>query len=131
MNKNGEIKEKLTCYHCGEDCPNQEIRIDDKYFCCNGCKTVYEILDQNRLCDYYNLDSQPGISPSLNKNEKYDYLDDQSVIDQLLSYRDENLSKVIFYIPQMHCSSCIWLLENLYKLNPGVIKSEVDFLKRN
>ena len=130
MNKNGEIKEKLTCYHCGEDCPNHEVRIEDKYFCCNGCKTVYEILDQNRLCDYYNLDSQPGISPALNKNEKFDYLDDQSVIDQLLSYRDEKISKVIFYIPQMHCSSCIWLLENLYKLNSGVIKSEVDFLKK-
>ena len=130
MSNKGEIKEILTCFHCGEDCPNQEIRIDDKYFCCNGCKTVYEILDQNSLCEYYNFDNQPGVSPSLNKNKKYDYLEDQSVIDQLLSFHDENISKIIFYIPQMHCSSCIWLLENLYKLNPGVINSEVDFLKK-
>ncbi len=130
MDKNGEINEKLTCFHCGEDCSNQEVRIDDKYFCCNGCKTVFEILNKNELCDYYNFENQPGITPSLNKNKKFDYLDDQSVIDKLLNYRDIQTSKVTFYIPQMHCSSCIWLLENLYKLNSGVQHSEVNFLKK-
>jgi len=130
MNNNGEIKEKLICYHCGENCPDGEIHIDDKLFCCNGCKTVFEILDLNKLCDYYSINSRPGITPSINKNEKFNYLDDQSVIDRLLSFRDDKISKVIFYIPRVHCSSCIWLLENLYKLNSGILNSEVDFLKK-
>jgi len=30
----------------------------------------------------------------------------------------------------MHCSSCIWLLENLFKLNKSVTHSQVDFLKK-
>src|SRR3972149_4671997 len=44
--------------------------------------------------------------------------------------KDEKLFIVTFYVPQMHCSSCIWLLENLYRINPGIIHSEVDFLKK-
>ena len=120
----------LTCYHCGDECKDDSIRIEEKLFCCNGCKTVYEILDQNKLCNYYNLDQTPGISPSLNFGNRFDYLDDPSTIQKILDFQDENISKATFHIPQMHCSSCIWLLENLYKLNSGVSSSQVDFLKK-
>lgn len=120
----------IHCYHCGDECKDDSIRIDEKLFCCNGCKTVYEILNQNKLCNYYNLDQTPGISPNLNFGSRFDYLDDPSTIQKLLDFQDENISKVTFHIPQMHCSSCIWLLENLYKLNNGVSTSQVDFLKK-
>lgn len=30
----------------------------------------------------------------------------------------------------MHCSSCIWLLENLNKLNPNIIHSSVNFVRK-
>jgi Cu+-exporting ATPase len=125
-----KIEQKLNCFHCGDECKDDSIRIDDKIFCCNGCKTVYEILDQNRLCNYYNLDQTPGISPNLNFGNWFDYLDDSSTIQKLLDYQDANISKITFHIPQMHCSSCIWLLENLYKFNTGVSSSQVDFLKK-
>jgi len=125
-----KIDDKLLCYHCGDECKDDSIRIEDKLFCCNGCKTVYEILDQNKLCNYYNLDQTPGISPNLNFGNRFDYLDDPATIQKLLDFQDETISKVTFHIPQMHCSSCIWLLENLYKLTKGVSASQVDFLKR-
>jgi len=125
-----KIEKSLLCYHCGDECSDDSIRIDDKLFCCNGCKTVYEILDQNKLCNYYNLDQAPGISPDLNFGNRFDYLDDPSTIQKLLDFKDGNISKITFHIPQMHCSSCIWLLENLYKFNSGVSTSQVDFLKK-
>ena len=59
--KNIETEKKLICYHCGEDCPDDEIAIGEKLFCCNGCKTVYELLDANDLCTYYNIDETPGV----------------------------------------------------------------------
>jgi Cu+-exporting ATPase len=125
-----KIETSLICYHCGDECKDDSIRIDEKIFCCNGCKTVYEILDQNRLCNYYNLDQTPGISPDLNFGSRFDYLDDPFTIQKLLDFQDENISKATFHIPQMHCSSCIWLLENLYKLNHAVSFSQVNFLKK-
>jgi Cu+-exporting ATPase len=125
-----KIEQSLTCYHCGDDCGDNSIKINEKIFCCNGCKTVYEILDQNKLCNYYNLEQTPGISPNINFGSRFDYLDDLVLVQKLLDFQDENISKITFNIPQMHCSSCIWLLENLYKLDGGVNFSQIDFLKK-
>jgi len=130
MNSNSKIETTISCYHCGDVCPDDSIKIDEKYFCCNGCKTVYEILDDNKLCNYYNLDSTPGITPSLLHKPKFDYLDDQQTIQQIIDFAEGDVTKVTFSIPQMHCSSCIWLLENLYKLNKAITNSQVDFLKK-
>ena len=130
MDKNSKIKTTLICFHCGDECKDESIRIDDKLFCCNGCKTVYEILDENKLCNYYNLDTSPGITPSLLHSTKFDYLDDQQTIQQIIDFTEGDVTKVTFDIPQMHCSSCIWLLENLYKLNNAITNSRVDFLKK-
>lgn len=118
------------CYHCGDSCDEETILFDEKKFCCFGCKTVYEILSQNDLCDYYQLEQMPGISPKVKSNNKFEYLENESVIDQLIDFKDENISKIQFYIPQIHCSSCLWLLENLYKLNDGVNSTRVNFMKK-
>ncbi len=121
---------KLKCYHCGEDCDSDDIRIEDKVFCCNGCKTVYEILDQNNLCTYYTIDETPGITKKKEIKRNYDFLDDPQLKEELIDFTDGNTTKVTFSIPQMHCSSCIWILENLFKLNPGIKFSRADFLKK-
>lgn len=130
MSSENSVKTKLTCFHCGDDCKDASISVDDKYFCCAGCKTVYEILNQNQLCTYYNFQQSPGISPKNVSAKKYDYLDDLETIDKLIEFKDDKISKVTFYIPQMHCSSCIWLLENLYKLNPNIPHSSVNFMRK-
>lgn len=130
MNGNPKIETTTNCYHCGDVCPDDSIKIDEKIFCCNGCKTVYEILDDNKLCNYYNLDSTPGITPSLLHSTKFDYLDDQQTMQQIIDFTEGDVAKVTFDIPQMHCSSCIWLLENLFKLNKAITNSQVDFLKK-
>ena len=127
---NTRIKEKLTCYHCGEECSDTSISNEDKVFCCTGCKTVFEILNQNDLCKYYSIEQTPGISFKDFQNKRFGYLDDESVVKKLLDYRDDKLNIITFSIPQMHCSSCIWLLENLFKINEGINHSEVNFLKK-
>jgi len=108
-----------------------DIYIGDKVFCCNGCKLVYELLSAKDLCAYYALSQKPGISPQeAGISTKYEYLDDPQVILQLRDFSDGKISKVTFKTPSMHCSSCIWLLENLYKVNSGIISSQVNFLRK-
>ncbi len=120
--------EKLICFHCGDDCSDDSISIDDKVFCCNGCKTVYEILQDNKLCNYYTLNSKPGLSPGkLNISGKFDFLDNVTLQKELIDFTDGEITSATFLIPQMHCSSCIWLLENLFKINPGIIFSRINF----
>jgi Cu+-exporting ATPase len=123
-------KGQTPCYHCGEPCPDDTICIDSKFFCCQGCKMVFEILNENDLCNYYEIDENAGVSLKGRKQQKYDYLDEKNIIDKLISYQDDEKSTVTFYLPQIHCSSCIWLLENLYKLNESITTSRVNFLKK-
>ncbi|OKL41520.1 heavy metal translocating P-type ATPase [Pontibacter flavimaris] len=123
--------EVQTCYHCGDKCVEEVVVAHDKSFCCSGCKNVYELLEENNLCTYYNLEENPGITGKLKGSEsRFAYLDDAGVEAQLISFKSEAICKITFYIPQMHCSSCIWLLENLFKLNPGISESTVNFLRK-
>ncbi len=117
------------CFHCGTKCGSDPIVFEDKPFCCNGCKTVFEILNQNELNVYYDLESAPGMIP----NEiagKFDYLANQDIAKKLLEFEDEETAVVNFFIPTIHCSSCIWVLENLHKLNKGVQTTLVNFPKK-
>lgn len=122
---------KTVCYHCGENCENANVHINDKVFCCDGCKMVYEIINKNGLCEYYDLTENPGISQkSKLKEGKFDFLEDLTVQQKLIHFEEKNQKHVIFYLPQMHCSSCIWILEQLPKLKKGIISSQVNFLKK-
>ncbi len=120
---------KENCYHCGTDCNNDKINFDDKSFCCNGCKTVYEILNQNELNCYYDLENSPGNIPKEIKG-KYNYLDNEEIANKLIEFNDNDTLIINFYIPNIHCSSCIWILENLNKLNQGVKTALVNFPKK-
>jgi P-type Cu+ transporter len=123
-----EIQSKPVCYHCGEDCRDEVIIFDDHKFCCEGCSTVYDLLKENDMCTYYDIDGAQGLSPDKSFFAgKYDYLDLADVSEKLIEFTDGKLSQVNFLVPKMHCSSCIWLLEQLYRLNPGVRSSVVNF----
>ena len=118
------------CYHCGTEC-DQSIQIEAKYFCCDGCKMVYQLLDENGMCQYYDLTNMPGLTAKgIFTSDKFNYLDNQAVQDQLIQFKQGDQAHVIFYLPQIHCVSCVWLLENLHKINPGVILSQTNFEKK-
>ncbi|HID37990.1 MAG TPA: HAD family hydrolase [Calditrichaeota bacterium] len=126
-----QSKEQTDCYHCGDPCGNSGIWVGEKCYCCNGCKLVYELLEENDLCQYYDLQETPGVSPKeAGTTAKFKYLEDESVRSKLINFTDGNRSTVTFNIPSMHCVSCVWLLESLYKLNPLILQSKVDFLKK-
>jgi len=117
------------CYHCGADCEDSSIQYEHKIFCCNGCKTVYEILNQNELNCYYDFEQSPGSIPTEIKG-KYNFLDNEEIIESLIEFSDGDSTVVEFMIPSIHCSSCIWVLENLNKLNNGIKASIVNFPKK-
>ncbi|MFT7606518.1 MAG: Cu+-exporting ATPase, partial [Saprospiraceae bacterium] len=119
-----------SCYHCGEPCNRKPIMMVEKPFCCEGCKLVYTILQENDLCNYYELNEVAGISQKNKSKQEYAFLDDSDTVDRLINFTDGEKTKVHFYLPQIHCSSCLWLLENLHRLNEGILHSRIDFLKK-
>ena len=122
------MSEKLICKHCSSECPDDTISLGDNVFCCNGCKTVYEILQDNNLAGFYKMEDGSGaLRPDSIDTDEFAFLDNAEITEKLKTYSINGKSKVIFNLPQIHCSACIWLLENLPKLKDGILKSEVNF----
>ena len=122
-------REATTCFHCGDDCLKGQITSEEKDFCCIGCKTVYEILSENELCDYYSLEVNPGVTQK-HKTALFDFLENEEIVRSLVEFSDDKHERVTLSIPNIHCSSCIWLLEHLERINPGVLDSKVNFSQR-
>jgi Cu+-exporting ATPase len=120
------VIERVKCFHCGEE-SEEPIYLNDKAFCCDGCKTVFEILNLNDLCEYYQIEGYSGSTLKNVQRGSFGYLDAADIRRKVLSFDSDNLAKVTFYVPAIHCVSCIWLLENLRKLNSGILKGEVVF----
>ena len=118
------------CFHCGLKC-DSSIQVDEKFFCCDGCKMVYQLIDENGLCQYYDLADMPGVKAKGHfVSAKFDYLDNVAIQEQLIQFKLGDQAHVTFYLPQIHCVSCVWLLENLNKINPGIIQSQTHFEKK-
>ncbi len=119
--------ELKSCFHCGLSVVEEDqIAFDNKIFCCNGCKTVYEIFSLNDMSCYYDFEKSPGATP-LDIQGKYDFLDNESIVAKLLEFQEDSTAIVSLNIPHIHCSSCIWILENLQKLQKGISTSQVNF----
>ncbi|HEU5291805.1 MAG TPA: heavy metal translocating P-type ATPase metal-binding domain-containing protein, partial [Cyclobacteriaceae bacterium] len=120
---------EVQCYHCGQPC--DEVHwLEEKSFCCYGCKTVFEILNANDLCEYYSLDEKAGVPLKNVHQESFAYLDEKSIRKKVVEFDSANFSKVTFFIPAIHCISCIWLLENLQKIDIAILRSQVNFARK-
>ena len=116
-----------SCFHCGLEIKKSDLIVfDSKDFCCRGCQTVYEIFSSNDLGCYYDFENSPGASP-LDIDGKYDFLDNEKILEKLLEFHEESTAVVSLTIPHIHCSSCIWILENLQRLESGIRTSMVNF----
>lgn len=124
------LKSNEACYHCGTEFDEVVITAHAHNFCCEGCKTVYEILNVNGLSNYYAIENSPGIKTATFSSSKYQFLDNDEVKKTLLDFSDGSTSSATFFIPKIHCSSCIWLLENMHQLGAGIMSSRVNFLKK-
>jgi Cu+-exporting ATPase len=124
--------DSLSCYHCGDVCIDSKIHLEEKVFCCQGCLMVYDLLNKNNLCTYYDLNENPGSAIKIEvRKEKFAYLDDGEIEKKILSFADENQKHVTLHLPTIHCSSCLYLLENLHKINKGVIRAQVNFSQKD
>lgn len=121
----------LQCYHCGDNCVTAKIKIEDKYFCCEGCKMVFGILTQNGLCDYYKLNSNPGVGLQKPlRADKFAFLEDNKIQQKIIQFKNDEETHITLYHPQIHCSSCLFLLENLHRINQSIVSSKVNFPRK-
>ncbi|HEX9046003.1 MAG TPA: heavy metal translocating P-type ATPase metal-binding domain-containing protein, partial [Verrucomicrobiae bacterium] len=121
----------VPCFHCGEPCPDDSLAAEGKLFCCLGCQTVFSLLRENGLEQFYQLQSAPGTRVrAAGAAARWKFLDDTAVQERLFDFADQKQAKVTLHLPAIHCVACVWLLENLFKLHPGIGRSQVNFARR-
>ncbi|HEV8541325.1 MAG TPA: heavy metal translocating P-type ATPase metal-binding domain-containing protein, partial [Verrucomicrobiae bacterium] len=122
---------KAICFHCGTRCLSDIFSKEERVFCCQGCLTVFELLRESGLSDFYTLDPRAGVRvPTATPSSKFAYLDEPAIRQRLVRFSNEHVTRVLFRLPAIHCIACLWLLENLFKLRSGIGRSEVNFLRK-
>jgi Cu+-exporting ATPase len=120
----------VKCFHCGTGCRSGAFSSGDKSFCCQGCRMVFELLSESGLNEFYALSSDAGVRVKATHADQFKYLDALAVRERLVDFQDDRVTRVTFHIPAIHCIACVWLLENLFRLNAGIGESKVNFPRK-
>lgn len=92
---------------------------------------MFALLTESGLGQFYDLTPAPGSrTGATTEQRQWLFLDDPAVQEKLLDYVDERRAKVTLHLPAIHCLACVWLLENLFRLRPGIGESRVNFARR-
>ena len=121
-----------TCRHCGDPCGTDGTLTGRGVFCCAGCDAVYTLIQSQGLGAFYSCDVAPGQSQrrAARDRTRFAALDDEEIVRRLVDAIGADLVRVTFAVPAMHCASCLWLLEQLWRFDVGVVRSEADLLRR-
>jgi Cu+-exporting ATPase len=123
-------REAAACHHCGLSCIEAPAPTGDKVFCCRGCRTVFELLSENGLGQFYQIEGARGARATEAAPGQFQFLDEPAVRAKLVDFSDGKAARVRFSLPTIHCIACVWLLENLFKLHPGIASSRVNFPRK-
>ena len=129
-----EVVAETPCRHCGEPAGATRLDTPDGVFCCGGCQAVFDLIRREGLEHYYVCADAPGRPQKALMSrapDRFAALDDPAIAAAFLEFNDGRLARARLPVPALHCASCVWLLERLWKLLPGVLVSEVDLLHQS
>lgn len=119
------------CTHCGLPVPpDAEPHRGGPRFCCPGCRGAHALIHQLGLGAYYEQrdagSTAPATSPSAPRPHYGDF-DRPSFIDANSRACAEGQREITLGIDGLRCAACLWLLEKLPTILPGVAEARVDW----
>ena len=119
-----------VCRHCGDPCGGAARVTPDGAFCCAGCESVFALIAEHGLTAFYTCDVRPGVSQkSARDPQRFAAFDDPGIASRFVTTRGDR-AEVTLPVPAMHCASCLWLLEQLWRFHPGILRSEASLMRR-
>ncbi|WP_161597707.1 heavy metal translocating P-type ATPase [Fluviispira multicolorata] len=123
-----DIGNKLPelCLHCQNSLITKRVK---NSFCCKGCYSVYYFLKSHDLNKYYEIMKLVGKHPT-----QVDEVNDS----HFLIFRDESLNSIFkikdekwgFFVPEVKCAACIWLIEKILSRDSNIYGVSVSLLER-
>ena len=145
------------CTHCGLPVPVGLIQPNRaEQFCCSGCSGAYELIHGSGLDSYYRMTDSESPKRSISQNgntaSRFGEFDELVFLEKYANpIRDiaSRLSRdpgsgsppgnsphnaaeleMELAIEGVHCGACVWLLEKLPVVVPGVVDATVNWTKR-
>jgi P-type Cu2+ transporter len=118
-----------ACAHCREPVPGARFDASaSDQFCCDGCRIVFGMLKDHALGAYY--DHRGDVAqPALATGRDYAEFDDPKFLD-LYATKQGADNSVELLLEGVHCAACVWLVEKLPELVPGVSECRLDFARK-
>lgn len=119
----------IACTHCGLPVPRGLVEPDaDEQFCCNGCRTVYHMIREHGLDAFYRIrdesDDTPTRAPTTHR--RYDEFADPTFRELYCRPAGQGVSSIDLSLEGVHCAACVWLIEKLPRVVPGVIEARLS-----
>ncbi len=143
--------EKSTCDLCGLPLKHGSVVCKEFdtpiYFCCNGCRQVYQMLmaasndpdpQTFQNTEIYKRCVATGIIPKTTQDLKKRYRENTTVARQLNSYSDRSNTSantikadtdlsLDLKVQGMWCPACAWVIEETLLQQPGVVNATCRF----
>jgi P-type Cu2+ transporter len=124
-------KSNVACLHCGQPTTTELDSTELDSFCCGGCQAAYNIIRGEGLEEYYALRQRTGASQSAAvdlalQNESFVDFDSPRFWQSNVTPLPNGFVQTTLRLRGIHCAACVWLLERLPKMLPGVIDARVN-----
>ena len=119
----------ISCDHCGLTVPDGLIRAGAPHqFCCSGCSAAWRLLHDGGLAEFYRIRDATAGEPGRPAGDDpgaaaFDGEAFRAAWARRLSDGDELIA---WYLDGLHCPACVWLVEQLPRLLPGVRWARLD-----
>jgi len=119
----------VTCAHC--ELPLSRAAVverDGLGFCCAGCSAVHAAIHAAGLGAFYSERelSSADVRPARPSGRRFAELDDPALIAGFEIFPDGTLGAELA-LEGVHCAACVWLVESLPRVVPGVREARLDF----
>ncbi len=117
-----------VCFHCGLPADNeydQTISGKKASFCCMGCQAVAMMISQGGLERFYQF---RDIKNNKANEELADYTqyDLPELTASIATVIDEKTLRVKFYLSDISCAACVWLIEQFLHTKDGIVKISIN-----
>ncbi|MCA9276441.1 MAG: heavy metal translocating P-type ATPase [Phycisphaerales bacterium] len=126
--------EAVLCDHCSLPVPKGLVNPSEEHqFCCGGCESVYKVLHGAGLDGYYGI--RDAVSkekqPAASSHQSYEELDDPAFQQACVTNLPGGQCETELLLEGMHCAACVWLIERLPRVCPGVVESRANIRTRS
>ncbi len=118
----------VACTHCGLPVPAGLSDPDAQdQFCCGGCRTAFAVIHDHGLDTHHDTTvGRDGPVAAESGARGFEEFDHATFHELYVRRTPDGLAQVDLYLEGVHCGACVWLVERVPLVVPGVARAELN-----